>query len=516
MGNKRIALNTFFTIGQSLIAMVCGLFTGRWVLNALGHDGFGVFSVVGGVMVLVLFLNSVLTNSACRHFAFAIGEVQTMPESERLPYLGQWFAASLYVHLLLPILLCGLGYFVGEWYIANKLVVAESMRGECFWVFRFSLISAFFSIVSAPYFALYTAKQLIFIRTIFGFGSTVLNAFGAYALFFFESDRIFWHAFILMCVQIATTILITLFAMIKFPETRQFRGGTKLSYVRELFSFGGAQMFGIFANMLRDQGMAIVVNRFSGVKVNASLGLGTQVTSKTSIFATSAMSAILPEVTSCLASGNRARAFGIADKVNLFITMSYALFIFPVLANVDYILRLWLGNPPELASAFCGISLFVLYLDSLTGGYQQLINANGKILAYQTMAGCVVGCSVLVAFVMYLFGFDATYAVGTGVLLPTLLLSIVRLIFMRRLFGIGMRRWLLAVLIPNLVVLIVSYFVSYGVVELVGEGLCQFFLSGTVNLLAVVLTAYFTISVDDRGFVKEKAAFVCRRFMMAN
>lgn len=33
--NKRIALNIVATYGRSLFALVCGLFTSRWVLMAL-------------------------------------------------------------------------------------------------------------------------------------------------------------------------------------------------------------------------------------------------------------------------------------------------------------------------------------------------------------------------------------------------------------------------------------------------------------------------------------------------
>ncbi len=515
MGNKRIAINAFFTIWQSLIATVCGLFTGRWVLNALGDEGYGVFSVVGGVMVFVLFFNSVLTNSACRHFAYAIGRSKTMPESERLLYLGQWFTASLYVHLLLPILLCGIGFVAGEWYIANKFVVDESIRGECFWVFRFSLISAFLSIVTAPYFALYTAKQLIFVRTLFGFGATVLNAMGSYSLFFFDSDRIFWHAVILMSIQVLTAILISLFAMIKFPETRQLKYGTKMSCVRELFAFGGAQMLGMFGNMMRSQGMSIVANLYSGLKVNAGMGLGNQVTNRLSIFATSTMSAILPEVTSCLAAGDIKRAFGIADRVNLFVTMSYSLFIFPVLANIGSLLHIWLGNPPDTASIFCGISLFVLYLDALTSGYQQLINANGKIFIYQLWMGGLLVSSVLIATAAYMLGFEATVSVGLGMLLPTVGSSIVRIVFVKKLFMIGSERWFSGCLCPNIVVLFVSCSSSYAFVQYFNSGLWQFFVSALINIIVVAVTAYLIISDGDRQFLRNKVSYMVRKIKKA-
>ena len=40
--NRRIFLNIIATYGRSLYALVLGLFTARWVLEALGQVDFGV------------------------------------------------------------------------------------------------------------------------------------------------------------------------------------------------------------------------------------------------------------------------------------------------------------------------------------------------------------------------------------------------------------------------------------------------------------------------------------------
>lgn len=49
---RRIALNIAATYGRSLFALVCGLFTSRWVLMALGQSDYGLYGVVGGLTVL--------------------------------------------------------------------------------------------------------------------------------------------------------------------------------------------------------------------------------------------------------------------------------------------------------------------------------------------------------------------------------------------------------------------------------------------------------------------------------
>ena len=52
--NRRIFLNIVATYGRSLYALVCGLFISRWVLAALGKTDFGLYGIVGGMMVVVV------------------------------------------------------------------------------------------------------------------------------------------------------------------------------------------------------------------------------------------------------------------------------------------------------------------------------------------------------------------------------------------------------------------------------------------------------------------------------
>ena len=52
--NRRIFLNIIATYGRSLYALVCGLFISWWELAALGKTDFGLYGVVGGMMVIEL------------------------------------------------------------------------------------------------------------------------------------------------------------------------------------------------------------------------------------------------------------------------------------------------------------------------------------------------------------------------------------------------------------------------------------------------------------------------------
>ena len=56
--NKRIAKNTLLLYVRMLLLMVISLYTSRVILNALGVDDYGIYNVVGGIVVLLAFLNN--------------------------------------------------------------------------------------------------------------------------------------------------------------------------------------------------------------------------------------------------------------------------------------------------------------------------------------------------------------------------------------------------------------------------------------------------------------------------
>ncbi len=59
--NRRIFLNIIATYARSLYALVLGLFTARWVLEALGQVDFGLYGLVGGLTVFIGFFNMLLS-----------------------------------------------------------------------------------------------------------------------------------------------------------------------------------------------------------------------------------------------------------------------------------------------------------------------------------------------------------------------------------------------------------------------------------------------------------------------
>ena len=55
--NKRIAKNTLALYARTIIVMVVSLYVSRVLLDKLGVDDYGVYNVVGSIVVLFSFLH---------------------------------------------------------------------------------------------------------------------------------------------------------------------------------------------------------------------------------------------------------------------------------------------------------------------------------------------------------------------------------------------------------------------------------------------------------------------------
>ena len=71
--NKRIAKNTLYLYIRMIITTVVSLYTVRVVLDVLGAEDYGIYNVVGGIVVLFSFLNHAMNGATQRFLSYEIG-----------------------------------------------------------------------------------------------------------------------------------------------------------------------------------------------------------------------------------------------------------------------------------------------------------------------------------------------------------------------------------------------------------------------------------------------------------
>ena len=80
---------------------------------ALGKTDFGLYGVVGGMPVVITFLNMLLSTATSRFYAYAEGRAQKsvaegLPE-EGLEGCRKWFSTAALLHTLVPVVMVVIG-----------------------------------------------------------------------------------------------------------------------------------------------------------------------------------------------------------------------------------------------------------------------------------------------------------------------------------------------------------------------------------------------------------------------
>ena len=71
--NKRIAKNTLVLYIRMAITMIVQLYTSRVVLQALGVSDYGIYNIVGTVVVMFSFISNPLGTATQRFYNYELG-----------------------------------------------------------------------------------------------------------------------------------------------------------------------------------------------------------------------------------------------------------------------------------------------------------------------------------------------------------------------------------------------------------------------------------------------------------
>lgn len=493
-----MALNALATYGRSVLSMALALFSSRWVLNSLGLSDFGLYSVVGSLIIFVIFLNNVMASSVSRFFAYSIGK----GDREEL---NLWFNAAVSIHFGMSLLLIAVGWPIGEYMVRHVLTIPVARLETSVWVFRISLISAFVSMVAVPFVGMFNAKQKISYVAIWGMLQAILSFSLAWFLRYADGDLLWIYAIGMVAIVVFMQSGLIIGAVRKFEECHLspnlwFNGHRS----RRILSFASWNLIGSTGAVLRDQGSAILLNVFFGPKINAGYGIATQVSTQTNQLSAAMIGAFSPEITASEGRGDRKRMLGLADQASKFGTLLVMLFAIPMMIEMDFILELWLKHPPELASGFCRLILATFIMDRLTTGTMLAVNAHGKIAAYQATVGTCLLLTLPISWLFLRMDFPAI-TVGYVFVGTMFFTSLGRAFWGRHLFEVPLRAWLKNVVAPCLIVGIGSTLIGVGIHLLLSEGLTRLFIACCTTAAATTaLTWQFAISSNEKMLLVRK------------
>lgn len=454
--SKTIAKNTFMLYIRMFVMLAVSLYTSRVVLQVLGETDYGIYNIIGGVVVLFSFLNGALLQATQRFLNFELGR----NNKEGLSCI---FCMSMNAYLILSLVFLFLAETVGLWFVNTQLNIPAERMIAANWVYQFSIITFIINLIRVPYNATIIAYERMSFFAYVSLVEVVLKLLVVYILLVISWDKLIVFALLYALTPLFVTYIYKVYCNRKFPITfykKMWDGKT----FRQLFSFSGWSLFGSIANLLASHGLSILVNIFHGVTVNAALGIANQVSSKVTQFMTNFQMAFNPQIVKKYSAGETESLYQLIFRTSKFSYFLMLVISLPLMLKMDSILNIWLVEVPRYTTIFSQLILVFMLIEALTAPLWMYVQATGKIKKYQILMGSLIFLNFPFAYIVLKIGLPV-YHIWTVRILVDLLVFFARCMYMKKVFSFPVLGYLQSVLFPvayvSLLVIPLPLFISY-------------------------------------------------------
>ena len=426
---NRIAKNTLLLYLRMLFQLGIALYTSRAVLNALGVIDFGIYNVVGGIIVIFSFLNNAMASSTQRFLVYHLGTNDSRK-------LKQIFSSTIIIHFVMAVVVVGLAEIMGLWFLQAKMIIPMERLEVAKWVFHLSVISSAITILSVPYNAAIIANERMGAFAAISIIETLLKLCVAIFISFCNGDRLLWYAGLLLGVSVIVRTIYGVYCSKSFPEAKLiFPRNNKLLY-KEMTSFAGWSLVGNLSVVGYTQGINLLLNIFFGPAINAARGIAVQVQNAVYGFVRSFQTAVNPQITKSYAIGDLKSMHLLiyrSSKLSFYLTLMLSL---PIIIETPYVLSLWLNIVPDYTVAFCRLTFISCMIESISNPFMIGASATGKIKKYHLIIGSILLLIVPVSYIFLKLGFEPIIVYIIDILIQ-FIAQIIRLFLCRHLFSLN-------------------------------------------------------------------------------
>lgn len=484
--NKRIAKNTMYLYLRMLLSLVVQLYTSRVILNALGISDYGIYNVVGGVVVMFSFLSGTMATAAQRFMSYAIGR-------NDMEDLRKTFVVSQIILWVIAVLTLVAIEIIGMWLLFNYLSIPNGRLSAAIWVFQVSAVSLFITIISVPYNAAIIAHEKMSVYA----GFSLIDIFaklGVAVLLLYLSetvDKLIVYSVLLMLFSVLMRACYTIYCNRNFEECSHNIYRYDKIKGQQMLSFFGWNIIGAFSYVSKEQGVNVLINIFFGTVVNAARGVTAQVTGAVQGFISNFQVAMNPQITKYYAQRDFDNLFTLVQRGAKFSLFLYFFLALPLYIDIDYILKLWLINVPDHTVSFIRLTFILMMIESLSSPVITCLLAVGKVKWYQIIVGGLLILNLPISYVALKFGATPEFTIQIAIVISFVSLMI-RLGFLYRYISFPVKSFVLNVVGKSAVVAAVSYVLVYavysslslsGFLQLVVTVIVSWIISGSVILL---------------------------------
>jgi len=493
--STRLVFNTSIQYFRSIISLFISFYTVRLILDALGIENYGIYSIVSGVVSMLSFIQSSLAQTTQRYLSFHQGRGD-------LTMQKKIFNNSVITQLLISIALVAILAALKPVLFGGFLNIEPDRLNAAVGVYFCMLAVLFFTMQSAPYMATLIAHENILYTTIVELLNIFLKIPIALMLYHAPFDKLIYYAVLSLGLQVLNFLLYYIYCKLKYPESKDFNFNQfdKQTF-RDIFSFMGWNIYSTGCIVAKNQGFAIILNKMAGVVWNAAWGIASQVAGQINFISVSMQNAIRPQIVKAEGAGDRKRMLRLSEISSKFSFMLLAMVSIPLFIEMTKILPFWLKEVPEGTVLFCQMILIVNIVDQLTSGLAQANQAIGDVKNYSLLF-YTPKLLLLPATYLILFYYDSKLSVMFAFVMIELIVALLRLPFLKSTGGLSINEFVNNVFIKELVPFILTAIACWGFSQLF-DSLWGILGTCIISLIIMgITTYYFGLCNDEKIIIK--------------
>lgn len=498
---KRIAKNTVMLYIRMIVIMVVTLYTTRVVLYVLGETDYGIYNIVGSVVVSMVFIQNALMSATQRFLSYEMG----LGDRGNVAMV---FSSSLNIHLKFLAIIIVVLETVGLWFLNSILDIPSNRIVAANIVYQFSLLTFCLNLFRIPYNAIIISYESMNIYAILSIVEAILKLSIVITLYYFFSDKLVFYAILIFVITLIINALYISYCRRNYQvETQLNLRGDKV-IIKKLRGFLGWNLLGGMTGVATHEGPNYFMNCYLGVTVNAAMGIAKQVSGAVYQFTSNFQSAFNPQIVKAYASNERDYLYSLINKTSLLSFYLLFIFAFPIILCADFIFDLWLVDVPHYTVEFCILMIISQLLSALSSPLWMVAHATGDIKQYQIVLSVISLLIVPISFFVLKFGYEPYYILAFQVLL-NVMIFVYRLWFAKEKIGFPVRRYLNAVMLKGLALSLVIIPIPTLLSMKVSGVLQSFVLIVFSIVLSAVVFFYWGV---DRPTRKAILSFVLSKF----
>lgn len=488
---RKIAKNTFALYIRLGITMVISFFTARVTLEQLGVEDYGLNNLVGSIVSMLAFLNGSMGTAVQRFYSIEIGK-----ENEKA--LSRIFGVGLSLHAIVALISLTLAELFAIFFL-DRLNIPSDRLWVAHVVFQISIVSLVLNILNVPYAALLRAREMFSQMAMIEILQSLLRLGVLYLLVVLDYDKLIVLALLNFGVTLYYVGALTLLAR-RFVETHVFPLWDK-QLVKKMLGFISMLVVTVMAQLAKTQGLVFLINMFFGLVINAAYAVAVQVSNIVNGFIISFKQSVVPQMFAAYGSGDISTMHNLINRGTKITYLMLLMLSIPIIYESDFLLTVWLKNPPEHASLLVSLVFIYINVSSFTYFQYQGVHATGNITKQQTWVSSIYVVNILLIWIVFELGCSFEWALYVNIFV-SVLQCIVNLIFAKRTYQYNISTFLKSILLPSIWVTIISTLVIWFEIFCIPASVMRVCLVVLSDIIIVPLLGYFLLlNKEERAYI---------------